>query len=313
MIQLNKRTLGNMAKELGFVRDTLEKVIRLTRILEFIESDELLSKRLALKGGTAINLTIFVLPRLSVDIDLDYSGELDRNLMLSDRKIIKDKIRKYMNANGYMLSDKSKEYYALDSFVFEYINFGGVKDNLKIEINYMLRCHILPEANRMILLPWMDSPLNVYTLSIVDIFAAKGNALINRAAARDLFDWNNMIERGLFDGEENLFRKALIFYNTISSEKVNKNFDTSEIDTLTFLKIKRDLFPMINNKANFDLEGRKAKAKQYIAELMILTNNEKEYLERFIAKEYRPELLFDDEKILARIKDHPMALWKCRQ
>lgn len=313
MIQLNKRTLGNMAKELGFVRDTLEKVIRLTRILEFIESDELLSKRLALKGGTAINLTIFVLPRLSVDIDLDYSGELDRNLMLSDRKIIKDKIRKYMNANGYMLSDKSKEYYALDSFVFEYINFGGVKDNLKIEINYMLRCHILPEANRMILLPWMDSPLNVYTLSIIDIFAAKGNALINRAAARDLFDWNNMIERGLFDGEENLFRKALIFYNTISSEKVNKNFDTSEIDTLTFLKIKRDLFPMINNKANFDLEGRKAKAKQYIAELMILTNNEKEYLERFIAKEYRPELLFDDEKILARIKDHPMALWKCRQ
>lgn len=31
---------------------------------------------LALKGGTAINLTIFNLPRLSVDIDLDFSENL---------------------------------------------------------------------------------------------------------------------------------------------------------------------------------------------------------------------------------------------
>ena len=43
-----------------------------------------------------------------------------------------------MNANGYMLSPKSKNYHALDSFVYEYVNCGGVKDNIKIEINYML-------------------------------------------------------------------------------------------------------------------------------------------------------------------------------
>ena len=33
-------------------------------------------------------------------------------------------------------------------FVYEYINCGGTKDNLKIEINYMLRCHVLPVARR---------------------------------------------------------------------------------------------------------------------------------------------------------------------
>ena len=64
--------------------------------------------------------------------------------MLSDRDIITDKICKYMTANGYTLSPKSKNYHALDSYVYEYVNCGGVKDNIKIEINYMLRCHVLP-------------------------------------------------------------------------------------------------------------------------------------------------------------------------
>ncbi len=106
MMQLDRLTLGRMAKELGFVRDTLEKVCRLADVLKFMESDELLSKGIALKGGTAINLTIFDLPRLSVDIDLDYCRSIDREEMLADREIITDKISKYMTANGYVLSTK---------------------------------------------------------------------------------------------------------------------------------------------------------------------------------------------------------------
>lgn len=158
----------------------------------------------------------------------------------------------------------------------------------------------------------MEDDIKVKALSSVDIFAAKGNALINRAAARDLFDWGNMINMNLFKDNTELFRKAFIFYNTISSETVNKDFDTSAIDVLTFSKIRSDLFPVISDKANFDLDGRKFQAKRYISDLMVLTDSEKEYLERFIAKEYRPDLLFDDEEILERIKNHPMALWKCR-
>ena len=72
MIEYNKAQLGRMAQENGFVRDTLEKVLRLTEILKFIDRDDFLKRHLALKGGTAINMTIFDLPRLSVDIDLDY-------------------------------------------------------------------------------------------------------------------------------------------------------------------------------------------------------------------------------------------------
>lgn len=159
MMQWDRLTLGRMAKELGFPRDTLEKVCRLADVLRFMESDELLSEGIALKGGTAINLTIFDLPRLSVDIDLDYCRSIEREKMLVDRGIITDKISKYMMANGYVLSPKSKSYHALDSFVYEYVNCGGTKDNLKIEINYMLRCHVLPVARREVRLPWNEEKL----------------------------------------------------------------------------------------------------------------------------------------------------------
>ena len=66
-----------------------------------------------------------------------------------------------MTASGYSLSPKSKQYHALDSFVYEYTNAGGMKDNLKIEINYMLRCHILPVTRKQVGLPWNDKELTV--------------------------------------------------------------------------------------------------------------------------------------------------------
>lgn len=52
MMQFDRISLGRQAKELGFVRDTFEKVCRLEDVLSFVENDALLSDTLALKGGT---------------------------------------------------------------------------------------------------------------------------------------------------------------------------------------------------------------------------------------------------------------------
>lgn len=125
MMQYDRITLGRQAQELKFVRDTFEKVCRLTDVLRFFEQDDLLSGTLALKGGTAINLTIFDLPRLSVDIDLDFAENLSRNEMLEKRSIINERITKYMVASGYTLSPRSKNYHALDSYVYSYRSAGG--------------------------------------------------------------------------------------------------------------------------------------------------------------------------------------------
>lgn len=184
-----------------------------------MESDGLLADSLALKGGTAINLTIFDLPRLSVDIDLDFSKDVSREPMLVERAQINEHIQKYMAASGYTLSLKSKQYHALDSFVYEYVNAGGMKDNLKIEINYMLRCHTLPVSRRPVYLPWNDQKLTVLSVDPLEIFSAKTVALLNRAAPRDLYDMFNMQKYGLFDEtQEPLFRKCIMFYAAIASK-----------------------------------------------------------------------------------------------
>ena len=123
-----------------------------------------------------------------------------------------------------------------------------------------------------------------------------------------------MLYFGLFDESEyDLFRKCIVFYASISAHIINKTFDTSAIDRLDFYIIRRDLFPVLRKKENFDLDRRKQEAKEFIRQLMHLTAEEKEYLDMFEAKEYKPELLFSDDKILMNIEKNPMALWKMRK
>lgn len=313
-MNLDRRVLGEKAKEMGFVRDTLEKVFRLTEILAFINSDSVLSKNLILKGGTAINLTVFNLPRLSVDIDFDLAINYDLEEMLKVREIMTEIISRYMKANRYALNSHSKSRHSLDSWVYSYTNAGGNADNIKIEINYSLRSHIFDSVLRPIVTSVTQTELMVNTLVPSELFAAKLNALMNRAAVRDLYDINNMIRFGLFDESEyKELRKNTVFYAAISAETINKDFKTDAIDDINFTKVKRDLFPVIAKKDNFDLEQRKESAKLFVRELMILTDNEKEFLDRFEKKEFRPDLVFEDEKIIARLENHPMVIWKMGQ
>lgn len=313
MTRFDRIALGRQAKEMGFVRDTFEKVCRLAEVLTFLESDALLSGTLALKGGTAINLTIFDLPRLSVDIDLDYSENVPREEMLAQRELITERIGKYMAAAGYKLSQKSKKYHALDSFVYEYVNAGGMKDNLKIEINYMLRAHVLPLMRRNVWLPWGDEELTVLSVAPIEIFASKIVALINRTAARDLYDINNMCKFGLFDeSEEALLRKCVMLYSVIAADAVPERFDLSRIGALQPYKIKTDLLPVLRHGEYFDLAAAREGTTQYLAGLLRPEKNELAFWKAFAEKKYRPELLFaGNDEILSRISSQPMALWKC--
>ena len=68
------------AATLGFRADSLEKGLRLLSLLEAVRSHPFLGSRVALQGGTALNLFLFDLPRLSIDMDLNYVGTADLRL-----------------------------------------------------------------------------------------------------------------------------------------------------------------------------------------------------------------------------------------
>lgn len=312
MPQFNRRELDLKAREYGYNRDMFEKVYRLKLILEYIDSQEYLKEHLLLKGGTAINLTVHALPRLSVDIDLDFVPNLSRDDTTAARDQLSDILKGYMAEQGYTLSEGSRFSHSLDAFHYNYINAAGNKDMIKIEINYSLRTHVFAPEERPILTDAFGEPVRVKTVAAMEIFSAKLNALTSRAAARDLYDFCNMIENKTFSGSENILRKCSIFYATISAKEVNKTFDTSAIDCITFAKIRAEIFPVLAVREKFDLDARKQMAKTYIADTMKPIDSERAYMEHFVSGEYMPELLFDDKEIVERIKKHPMALWKCR-
>lgn len=309
MFNYSKAELAEKAKELNFIRDTLEKVVRLTEILGYINSNPLMKRRLALKGGTAINLTVFRLPRLSVNIDLDYCADVGRDEMLAQRSDITNDLTLYMQTQGYSLSPQSKNRHSLDSFVFTYTNLGGMRDNIKVEINYSLRCHLfeLKEATILTDVIYLENSITV--LPALELFAAKINALLSRTAARDLYDTYNMIQLRLFDESElTLLRKAVVFYTAISQEEIPKAYEIDTVDRITMRKIRADLLPVIQKGEFIELEQIKADVKTFLSKLLVTT--EREFLELFSQKEYRPELLFDDSQIINRIQKHPIVLWK---
>jgi len=306
--------LTKKAKELGFVRDTLEKVLRLADILQFISTHPLLKEKLSLKGGTALNFVIFDLPRLSVDIDLDYTVPESKEDMMLNRRKIDTVIQKQLVSRGYVKSQKSRTPYSLDSSVYEYTNSGGNRDNIKIEINYSLRSHIFKSEKRKILNRLFPDNFIVSILSPIEIYAGKINALLNRTAARDLYDIWKMVNFNLFDGtEKQLLRKSVLFYYVLSSKSLTATFDTQVIKNITQNKIRRELKPVIHRDDNFKLDHAKKVVIEYIEDLMQLTEREEGFLKQFKAKEYQPELLFDKTVIIQRLLMHPMVLWKTKK
>lgn len=226
MNSYNKTYLDQIAQEKGFVRDNLEKVIRLAEILRYINQSPLLQKSLVLK----------VLPIEERAISIDFLGEI-----------------------------------------------------------------------------------KVRVLSPIELFASKINALINRAAVRDIYDVYGMIKANLFSMIEqtNLLRKTLVFYMAVGSsckaEEVTLNIQGLEhIKRLSYAQVRAHLMPVLSRKEKFDFNTIKSEVMSFLDEFLVFSENEYKFIEHFNRREYRPDILFGEGEISKRIASHPMALWKCR-
>lgn len=93
---------------------------------------------MVLKGGTALNLFIFDLPRLSVDIDLNYTVDEDRDAMLANRRTIDQAIRAVCAREGHTVRRVSDEH-ACGKWSLRYDSAARNQGNLDIDVNFMFR------------------------------------------------------------------------------------------------------------------------------------------------------------------------------
>ncbi|MDO5556824.1 MAG: nucleotidyl transferase AbiEii/AbiGii toxin family protein [Clostridia bacterium] len=310
-----KKYIEEISNKTGFIKSTLEKVERLLNILEWINNHQSLSKLLALKGGTAINTIVFNFPRLSVDIDMDFIENLSKNEMIREREFIHNLIIQYLNANDYKINiEKSKKAYALDSIVAEYEDIRGNIDNIKIEINYMKRVHILETKQLRIDTDiFEDKKFKIHCIHPIEVYAAKICALLNRTTARDLFDVYTLSKYDLFDKKEkNLLRKCFMLeYIAINNYKI-EGMNIERIEKLDKQDIKIKLLPTLKNRnpKNNNVDEMKQVVREYLKDILIIDDATKEFYDKFQKGMFEPELLFDSEKNINKIKEHPMIMWK---
>lgn len=110
-------------------------------MLEEMDRHPDLHGRLATHGGTAINLFMLDMPRLSVDIDISYIGSPDRERMLAERPAIEDGIEEVGRALGYDVSPADGGY-AGRTFMLRYRGDWGT-DLVKIDRIYMNRSPLI--------------------------------------------------------------------------------------------------------------------------------------------------------------------------
>ncbi len=140
----SKESLIRLAKNFNYKPEMLEKAYRLLVILKQIMSVPYLKNRLVLKGGTALNLFVFdEIPRLSVDIDLNYIGQVDKSTMMEERQIVNEAIENIFRQNKFELY-RNSNFHAGGKMVWRYSSVLGQGGNIEIDLNYMYREPLWP-------------------------------------------------------------------------------------------------------------------------------------------------------------------------
>lgn len=199
-----------------------------------------LGPHFALKGGTAINLFVRDMPRLSVDIDLTYMPLENRESTLSS---ISDALSTIASKiEGTFANIKADCQWRGGKVVKLTIDRSDIK--IKVEPNLIFRGSVFPtldqdiskEAEKL-----FGMFITARTLSIADLYGSKICAALDRQHPRDFFDVHILLRNeGLTDDIRKAFVVYLAGYNRPMNELLNPNLkDIREIYQNEFYGITR--------------------------------------------------------------------------
>ena len=158
---------------------------RLLKTLEAFYSNDFLSKRLCMKGGTAINkLYLGETSRLSVDLDFNHLGSKEE--VLKEKRAVRELILELLKKQDNSYDVHYERHYGLTRIKARYRTVGGPVQNFKIEISHVERFPIIPPTKKVIKTP--DGEANVLTYTLEELTATKLRALLERFKGRDIYD-----------------------------------------------------------------------------------------------------------------------------
>ncbi len=312
-MNLTPRDLSREVTSTGFGGEPLEKVFRLIALLDALNSHPFLKKRIALKGGTALNLFYFDVPRLSVDIDLNYIGAADRATMLAERPKLEQAVQAVCSREGLTVRRMPSEH-AGGKWRLTYGASTGSSGNLELDVNFMLRTPLWSPRIAQCFPVGSFKAAPVTVLDPHELAAGKLAALLARGANRDIFDAHRLLGAPGLDHAR--LRLGFVVYGgmnrkdwrTVSPEDVKGNPADAPRDLVPMLRA--DLAPARGDVPQW-LDQLVAECRARLAIVLPLQAHELEFLERLNgAGNIVPESLTGDPAMHAILRDHPGLKWK---
>jgi len=297
----------------GYPQDVVEKVRRLLQFLDALRSHPFLEKRLALKGGTALNLFLWDVPRLSVDLDLNYVGPPDRDSMLIERPLINQAIEAVCSRQGIGVRHTPTEH-AGGKWRLSYTDGSGRSGTLEVDMNFLDRVRLWPAQERNSRIVDGIQAHEVLVLDSHELAAGKLAALLARSASRDLYDAQRLLADESL--EPSKLRFAFVVYGgmnrkdwrevTTSDAKVSPR----DIESRLLPVLRRDVAPP---RDQIGAWGRQLveEVRDRLSVVLPLTSSEREFLDALNDRgEIRPELLSADAVVQQLLLSHPGLQWK---
>jgi len=312
-MKISPEKLAAEAQATGFRPDLLEKVAHLLGLLDAMRSHPFLKEKLALKGGTALNLFVFDVPRLSVDIDLNYVGAEDRDGMLAERPKVEQAVQAVFAREGFTVRRMPEEH-AGGKWSLRYENAPGRSGNLEVDINFMFRVPLWPVKPRDSHPVGTWRATGIPVLDHHELAAGKLAALLARRQARDLFDSHRILRMDNLDSHR--LRIGFVVYGAMN-RKDWRTISSGDVD-FDAMDLARQLVPTLRvNAAEAQVESTEygtrlvRECREGLSAVLPFTDSERKFLDLLLDRGViNPTLLTADESLQRRIQSQPLLEWK---
>jgi len=271
----------------------LDQVSTLIDIIPLISNDN----RFAIKGGTAINLFLFDMPRLSVDIDLCYLPLTPRDQALNDISQFIRNLSQKVTSLGLKTREK-QSVSGYESTLFILSN----KIEVKVEINLVVRGSVYKPALKSLVPKAKDvfkRDVDIQCLDINDLFAGKICAALDRQHPRDFFDLYMYFKQYSYTRE---LHQAFIVYLLSSKRPMSELIKPNSLDMNSTYEKQFDGMTSIDISCK-TLEEVRTQLFDIVSSSF--TEEEKEFLISFKRGEPKWDLL-----TIEHLQDFPSVKWK---
>ncbi len=205
------------------------QVALLVRVLPFVAAEDCF----ALKGGTAINLFLRDMPRLSVDIDLTYVPVQPRRQSLAAIEVALTRIAQRIR-KGIPGSQVTEGRPGIEKTITKlFPRHQGVQ--IEIEVTPVMRGCIEPPEQRAVSRRVEDSLgfAEMPVLAFPDLYGGKLVAALDRQHPRDLFDVRELLAK---DGIRDRLRRAFLVYLICHSRPMHEVLAARRKDIATLFE-----------------------------------------------------------------------------